>query len=135
MEMLSSIIGPISSLAGTWLQGRVDKAKAETEVKVAKAKAEAKVYETEATSSFLNEQALTNQMGESWKDEAWSLWFIAVLTACFLPWTQEYVKEGFIFLDQHTPEWFHHMLYIVIGSSFGYRFGKQGLQLFSKKGK
>ena len=38
---LSSIIGPISSLAGTWLQGRVDKAKAETEVKVAKAKAEA----------------------------------------------------------------------------------------------
>ena len=32
--MLSSIIGPISSLAGTWLQGRVDKAKAETEVKV-----------------------------------------------------------------------------------------------------
>ena len=28
--MLSSIIGPISSLAGTWLQGRVDKAKAET---------------------------------------------------------------------------------------------------------
>ena len=81
--MLANIIGPISSLAGTWLQGRVDKAKAETEVKVAKAKAEAKVYETEATSSFLNEQALTNQMGESWKDEAWSLWFIAVLTACF----------------------------------------------------
>ena len=36
----------ISSLAGTWLQGRVDKAKAETEVKVARARAEAKVYET-----------------------------------------------------------------------------------------
>ena len=135
MEMLSSIIGPISSLAGTWLQGRVDKAKAETEVKVAKAKAEAKVYETEATSSFLNEQALTNQMGESWKDEAWSIWFIAVLTCCFLPWTQEYVKEGFIFLDESTPNWFHNMLYIVIGSSFGYRFGKQGLQVLTKRGK
>tara|TARA_Y100001938_G_C8095908_1_gene438112 strand:+ start:2013 stop:2426 length:414 start_codon:yes stop_codon:yes gene_type:complete len=131
--MFQNLISPIANLAGTWLQGRVDKAKAETEVKVAKARAEAKVYETEATSSFLNEQALTNQMGESWKDEAWSLWFIAVLTACFLPWTQEYVKEGFIFLDQHTPSWFHHMLYIVIGSSFGYRFGKQGLQLISKK--
>jgi len=46
-KMLSSIIGPIGSLASTWLQGRVDKAKAETDVKVAKAKAEAKVYETE----------------------------------------------------------------------------------------
>ena len=42
--MFSAIIGPISSLAGTWLEGRVSKAKAETEVKVAKAKAEAKVY-------------------------------------------------------------------------------------------
>ena len=51
--MFQSFIGPIANLAGTWLQGRVDKAKAETEVKVAKAKAEAKVYETEATSVIL----------------------------------------------------------------------------------
>jgi len=27
------------------------------------------------------------------------------------------------------------MLYIIIGSSFGYRFGKQGLQMINKKGK
>ena len=133
--MFQALISPIASLAGTWLEGKVSKAKAETEVKVARAKAEAKVYETEATSSMLNEQSLTSQMGESWKDEFWSLIFGAILICCFLPWTQEYVKEGFIFLDQHTPDWFHHMLYIVIGSSFGYRFGKQGLQLFSKKGK
>jgi hypothetical protein len=25
------------------------------------------------------------------------------------------------------------MLYIIIGSSFGYRFGKQGLQMINKK--
>ena len=62
-----------------------------------------------------------------------SLWFIAVLTA-FLPWTQEYVKEGFVFLDQNTPNWFSNMLYIIIGSSFGYRFGKQGLQMINKRG-
>ena len=131
--MIQAFIGQIANLAGTWLQGKVDKSKADSEVKVAKAKAEAKVYETEATSQMLNEKKLTDQMGDSWKDEAWSLWFIAVLTACFLPWTQEYVKEGFIFLDEHTPTWFHNMLYIVIGSSFGYRFGKQGLQILNKK--
>tara|TARA_R100000700_G_scaffold31270_1_gene38376 strand:+ start:103 stop:501 length:399 start_codon:yes stop_codon:yes gene_type:complete len=131
--MIQAFIGPIANLAGTWLQGKVDKSKANSEVKVAKAKAEAKVYETEATSQMLNEKKLTDQMGDSWKDEAWSLWFIAVLTACFLPWTQEYVKEGFIFLDEHTPTWFHNMLYIVIGSSFGYRFGKQGLQIINRK--
>ena len=131
--MIQALIGPIANLAGTWLQGKVEKSKADSEVKVAKAKAEAKVYETEATSQMLNEKKLTDQMGDSWKDEAWSLWFLGVLTACFLPWTQEYVKEGFIFLDEHTPTWFHNMLYIVIGSSFGYRFGKQGLQILNKK--
>ena len=131
--MIQAFIVPIANLAGTWLQGKVDKSKADSDVKVARAKAEAKVYETEATSQMLNEKKLTDQMGDSWKDEAWSLWFIAVLTACFLPWTQEYVKEGFIFLDEHTPTWFHNMLYIVIGSSFGYRFGKQGLQILNKK--
>ena len=133
--MLGSIIGPVASLAGTWLQGRVDKAKAETEVKVARARAEAKVYETEATSSMMNEHALTNQMGESLKDEFSSLIFGAILICCFLPWTQPYVKEGFVFLDQNTPNWFSNMLYIIIGSSFGYRFGKQGLQMINKKGK
>ena len=131
--MLGNLISPIASLANTWLQGRVDKARAETEVKVAKARAEAKVYETEATSSFLNEQALTNQMGESWKDEFWSLIFGAILICSFLPWTQPFVKEGFIFLEESTPNWFANMLYIIIGSSFGYRFGKQGLQMINKK--
>ena len=97
--MFQALISPIASLAGTWLEGKVSKAKAETEVKVARAKAEAKVYETEATSSMLNEQSLTSQMGESWKDEFWSLIFGAILICCFLPWTQPYVKEGFVFLQ------------------------------------
>ncbi len=133
LGMLGQLIAPVSNLAGTWLQGKVDKAKAETDVKVARAKAEAKVYETEATSSMLMEQNLTNQMAGSWKDEAWTIFFIAVLTSCFLPWTQEYVKEGFIFLNENCPPWFHNCLYISIGASFGYRFGKQGLQIMNQR--
>ena len=129
---LGQLLGPISSLAGTWLQGRVDKAKAETDVKVARAKAEAKVYETSATSDMLNEQALTNQMAGSWKDEFWTLIFGAILVASFLPWSQPFVKEGFIFLEESTADWFSTCLYICIGSSFGYRFGKTGLQLMNK---
>ena len=131
--MFQALISPIASLAGTWLEGKVSKAKAETEVKVARAKAEAKVYETEATSSMLNEQSLTSQMGESWKDEFWSLIFGAILICCFLPWTQPYVKEGFDFLNANTPSWFANCLYISIGASFGYRFGKQGLQIMNNR--
>ena len=130
---LSTILGPVTNLAGTWLQGKMDKAKAETDVKVARAKAEAKVYETEATSSMLMEQNLTNQMAGSWKDEFWTIIFGGILVACFLPWSQPYVAEGFIFLNESTPPWFSTCLYICIGSSFGYRFGKTGLQLMNKK--
>jgi hypothetical protein len=131
--MFQALISPIASLAGTWLEGRVDKAKAETEVKVARARAEAKVYETEATSSMLMEQNLTGQMAGSWKDEFWTLIFGGILLACFLPFSQEYVKEGFIFLNEHCPPWFQNCLYISIGASFGYRFGKQGLQMINRK--
>ena len=130
---LSTILGPVTNLAGTWLQGKMDKAKAETDVKVARAKAEAKVYETEATSSMLMEQNLTQQMAGSWKDEFWTLIFGAILVASFLPWSQPFVKEGFIFLEESTPNWFSTCLYICIGSSFGYRFGKTGLQLMNKR--
>jgi len=131
---LSTILGPVTNLAGTWLQGKMDKAKAETDVKVARAKAEAKVYETEATSSMLMEQNLTQQMAGSWKDEFWTIIFGGILVACFLPWSQPYVAEGFTFLNESTPPWFSTCLYICIGSSFGYRFGKTGMQLMGKKG-
>jgi len=131
--MFSAIIGPISSLAGTWLEGKVSKAKAETDIKVAKAQAEAEVYRTSATSEMLNEQALTSQMAGSWKDEFWTIIFGGILVASFLPFSQPFVKEGFIFLENSTPSWFSTCLYICIGSSFGYRFGKTGLQLMNKK--
>ena len=131
---LSSLLSPIANIAGTYIQGKMDKQKAETDVKVARAKAEAKVYETEATSSMLMEQNLTNQMAGSWKDEFWTIIFGGILVACFLPWSQPYVAEGFTFLNESTPDWFSTCLYICIGSSFGYRFGKTGMQLMGQKG-
>ena len=47
--MLQALIGPIASLAGTWLDGKVEKTKAEAATKVAKAKAEAVIMEKKAT--------------------------------------------------------------------------------------
>jgi hypothetical protein len=72
-------------------------------------------------------------MKGSWKDEFWTLIFGGILISCFLPWTQTYVAEGFVFLDNNTPDWFATCLYVCIGSSFGYRFGKAGLAHMKKK--
>jgi hypothetical protein len=132
--MLNLLVGPIAELAGGWLKSKAQTKAAETEAKVAMKKAEAKVYETEATSSMLMEQQLTRQMESSWKDEFWVIIFGAILVGCFLPRTQEYVKNGFIFLDEYTPEWFANCLYISISASFGYRIGKAGIGAIAKRG-
>ena len=52
-----------------------------------------------------------------------------------MPWTQDTVKEGFIFLDESTPDWFANCIYISISASFGYRIGKAGIGMIgaSKK--
>ena len=133
LPILGSAVSLVGDLAGSWLKGRVAKQQAETEAKVAQAKAKAVVYEKQATGELDMERSLTEQMGGSWKAEAWTIFFIAVLTACFLPWTQEYVREGFVFLDTSTPDWFANCIYISIAASFGYRIGKAGVGLLSAK--
>ena len=99
---------------------------------VAKAKAEAKVYETEATSTMLQEQKLTDHMGDSLKDEFWTIIFGGILLGCFLAWTQEYVKEGFDILAT-LPEWYQYLLYIAISASFGIKGVGQAAKMFKKK--
>ena len=133
--MFQALIGHIANLAGTWFQNKLEKTKADGQAKVAEAKARASVAEQVAAGKVKWEGKMADATVDSWKDEFALVVLLLPAILVFIPGMREYVKEGFIFLDQHTPDWFHHMLYIVIGSSFGYRFGKQGLQLFSKKGK
>ena len=130
--MLSSLISPIANLAGTWLQGRVDKSKAESDVKVARAKAEAKVYETEATSSMLMEQSLTNQMAGSWKDEFALTVLLLPAILVFIPSMTEYVRVGFEVLNT-LPEWYQYLLFIAISASFGIKGAGQAMKIMGKK--
>ena len=67
--MLAALIGPISQLAGTWLEGKVEKTKAETGAKVAKAKAEAVIMEKKATGEIDWDIAMAEGSKHSWKDE------------------------------------------------------------------
>ena len=124
LPLIGGLLSSVGDIAGTWVKGKMEEKKAQTEIKVAKAKAEATVYAKQATGELDMEKSLTEQMGGSWKDEAWTIFFIAVLACCFLPFTQDAVQKGFIFLDESTPDWFAHCIYISISASFGYRVGK-----------
>jgi len=64
---------------------------------------------------------------ESWKDELWTVLFVAIIAACFIPYTQPYVFEGFRALEE-TPQWFQ----IAVGMSISASFGIKGYKMFKK---
>ena len=65
--MIQALIGPIANLAGTWLNGKVEKSKAETGAKVARAKAEATIMEKKATGELDWDLEMAKGSKSSWK--------------------------------------------------------------------
>lgn len=131
--MLNLLIKPLLGVAGDVVKGVVDTRKAKAEQKIKEIQAKTKLRQQQIAGEVSWEASAVDQMKGSYKDEFWTVIFGGILICCFLPWTQQYVKEGFIFLEESTPSWFATCLYVCIGSSFGYRFGKAGLAQFKKK--
>ena len=59
----------IGDIASTWLKGRNEKIRAEAETKIAQVKSKAVIAQKQATGEIELQQSLTEQMGDSWKDE------------------------------------------------------------------
>jgi hypothetical protein len=126
-HMIQALIGPIASLAGSWMESKVEQTKAKGVVAKAKAEAEAQVMVTAATHEAGWEKIMAQASDNSWKDEAWTILFIVIIAMCFIPFTQPYVDRGFEALS-NTPDWFQWAVYASIGASFGLR----GLKGFKK---
>jgi len=62
----------------------------------------------------------------SWKDEAWTVVFMIILLAHFVPFTQPYMDRGWIAL-QSAPEWVQIAFPLMIAASFGIRWGMKSL--------
>ena len=131
--MLNLLLGPVVEIVSTSVKGFVDTKKAKAEQKVTEIQAKTKLRQQQIAGEVSWEASAVDQMKGSYKDEFWTIIFGGILICCFLPWTQQYVKEGFIFLEESTPSWFATCLYVCIGSSFGYRFGKAGLAHMKKR--
>ena len=120
-------LGPIANLANTFVEGRVEKTKAQAKAKIARAEAEAEVMKVAATHEAGWEKIMAQASDNSWKDEAWTILFIIIIAMCFIPFTQPYVEQGFAALE-NTPQWFQWAMYASIGASFGIR----GIKGFKK---
>jgi hypothetical protein len=127
--MLTALIGPISQLAGTWLEGRVEKTKAETGAKVAKARAEAVIMEKKATGEIDWDITMAEGSKHSWKDEWLTILFSIPLILAFIPGMEEVVANGFAQLNS-MPQWYQYSLGVIVAASFGVR---SATKFFGKK--
>ena len=124
--MIQALIPAIADLAGGWLKGKAEEKAAQSRVKVAKAEAEAEVMKVAATHEAGWEKIMAEASKDSWKDEAWTILFIAIIAMWFIPPLQPYVDRGFEVLST-TPDWFQWAMYASIAASFGLR-GIKGLK-------
>ena len=118
--MLNLLIGPITQLAGTWLEGKVETKKAQTASKVATAKAEAVIMEKKATGEIDWDLEAIKGAQNSWKDEWLVILFSIPLILAFVPNMELVVLNGFEVLEQ-MPEWYQYSLGVIVASSFGVR--------------
>ena len=120
-------LGPIANLANTFVEGRVAKSKAKAKVQVAKANAEAEVMKVAATHEAGWEKIMAEASADSWKDEAWTILFIVIISLSFIPQMQPFIANGFAALET-APAWFTYAMYASIAASFGIR----GIKGFKK---
>ena len=127
--MWTALISPIASLAGTWLEGKVETKKAETASKVAIAKAEATIMEKKATGEIDWDLEAIKGASTSWKDEWLTILFSIPLILAFIPGMEQVVANGFAQL-QAMPEWYQYSLGVIVAASFGVR---SATKFFGKK--
>ena len=117
--LLNAILGPLGSIASSWLKGRNEKIKANTKVKIAQAEAEAAVMQKKATGEIDWDVAQAKASETSWKDE----WLTVVFTLpliLLLFGEEERVNNFFIALG-NCPEWYQYLLGTIVAASFGFR--------------
>ena len=118
--MLGALLGPISSLAGTWLEGHVAEKKAKSEAKITTSRSEAKIKERQATGEIDWDIAQAKASSSSWKDEWLTVLFSIPLVLAFIPGCEDIVQIGFNQL-QLMPDWYKYALSIIVAASFGVR--------------
>ena len=129
--MIAALIGPIANLASSWMSSKVEKVKADGQAKVAIARAKANAAEKIATGEVEWEKSMADASDDSWKDEFALVVLLAPAILVFIPGMREYVKEGFIVLNE-LPTYYQHLLYIAISASFGIKGAGQAAKMFKK---
>ena len=107
--MIGQIIGSLGGLAKSYID-------AKTAVKLT----EAEIKKKQLTGEIDWEQSAIEASKDSWKDELWTIVFVLILVANFIPAMQDTMAQGFANLET-TPMWVQWGMYASIAASFGIR--------------
>jgi hypothetical protein len=130
--MIQMLIKPLLGVAGDMIKGVVDTKKAKAEAKLTEIKAATALKEQQIAGKVSWEASAVDQMKGSWKDEVSLVVLLFPAVLVFIPGCQEYIKSGFIAL-QELPTYYQHLLYIAISASFGIKGAGQAVKMFKKK--
>ena len=127
--MWTALIAPIASIAGSWIDGKVEQTKAKATANVARAKAEATIMEKKATGEIDWDIEMARSSASSWKEEWLVILFSIPLILAFIPGMEDVVRNGFEQLNK-MPEWYQYSLGVIVAASFGVR---SATKFFGKK--
>ena len=128
--MLQTLIGPITELAGGWLNAKTQAQQANAKLKLTEAEAKAKILVSKETSVQDWERIMAQGSQNSWKDEYFVIILSLPLILCWIPAAEGWVERGFEQLNK-APDWYFYSLGIAISASFGVR----GATAFFKRNK
>ena len=115
MSLLTSLISPVTNLAGTYLKNKHEQGQA---------KHQAKMQVIQNTATW--EDKMANASGASWKDEFWTLvlaipiFMVGYAIAFDDSAVLDRVHAGFEALS-NLPEWYQYLLFLAVSASFGIR--------------
>lgn len=128
MFMLQAIIGPVANLLGTYIGGKMEKAKAETEAKISIAKSKSKIAEKVASGEMEWNQTMAEASKDSLKDE-WLTILVSIPLLLAFTGHEDIVMRGFKALEQ-MPDFYKTAVGVVFAASFGVN---KLTQMFRKK--
>jgi hypothetical protein len=115
--MLKLLIQPLASLAGSYLENKIEKTKAEGVVKVETAKAKAAVARKVAAGELEWNNTMAEATNSSWKDE-WLTVLVSVPLVLAFTGYEDVVKRGFDALEA-MPSFYKSAVAVVFAASFG----------------
>jgi hypothetical protein len=116
--MMGLIVSGLTKAVGGYFENKSKQSIAKSNLKIAEIDAKVAVQKKIVEGKVEWETAMAKASDDSWKDEAWTICFIAIIILSFSPYFQPHVAKGIEFLSTF-PDWLQWSVMASIGASFG----------------